>query len=285
MALNKLLSQPRLGQKLYDTRTEKGLTQLELRERSHVSVRTIQCIESGAVTPRTTTIKILLESLVENVEEWFGTQANSNHLFSKNDFKNILLIRASEAELKNALTPAWISGIIYLLLVFMEQGFIAFSDFINERYALTTSLAIIKSMAGISFVLFTRGILCLSLLFENHLLKITAYISMAFTFVLYLTEAIIILLPQVDFELVSTFRSLAVSPLGAISIFLGIALVRLQDGMGKIAKLAGRFEIAFGICYLSLVLSFVGVLLLVPLLIIEIVLLSKADQLAKAVEI
>lgn len=285
MRKNNPISQPKLGQRLYDIRTEKGLTQLELRERSHVSVRTIQRIESGAVTPRTVTIKILLEALGENVEDWYEFHANVNRPFSMKTFKNMLLVSASEPELKNALSPAWIAGIVYLLMVLMEQGLDAFSDYLNEGYFLMTSMVIIKSMAGISFVLFTRGILSLSLLFENHLLKIAAYLSMVFTFALYLSEVAIILLTQFDIEMVGTFRTLAVVPLGAISIFLGIGLLRLQDGMGKIAKVAGRLEIIFGICYLTLIFSFVGVLLLAPLLIVEIVLLSKADQLIREEEL
>ena len=76
-------------------------------------------------------------------------------------------------------------------------------------------------------------------------------------------------------------RTLAVAPLGVISIFLGIGLLRLQDGMGRIAKVAGRLELVFGISYASLILAFVGVLLLIPLLVVEIVLLSKADQLVR----
>lgn len=279
------ISQPKLGQRLYDIRTEKGLTQLELRERSHVSVRTIQRIESGAVTPRTVTIKILLEALGENVEEWFGPHANVESPFSTKTFKNMLLVSASESELKNALSPAWIAGIVYLLMVLMESGLGAFSDYLNEGYLLMTTMVMIKFMAGISFVLFTRGILSLSLLFENNLLKVGAYLSMSFTFFLYVSEAVIILFTAYDTELAGTFRALAVVPLGAISIFLGMGLLRLQDGMGRIAKVAGRLEIVFGVCYMTLIFSFIGVLLLAPLLIVEIVLLSKAEQLARAGEL
>lgn len=51
------------GQKLMEVRKAKGLTQQDVAERSNVTIRTIQRIESGMVTPRASTIKIISESL------------------------------------------------------------------------------------------------------------------------------------------------------------------------------------------------------------------------------
>ncbi len=98
---------------------------------------------------------------------------------------------------------------------------------------------------------------------------------------LYVIEIIIMLSSHSHEGLVDIFRTFSVLPLGAISIILGMGFLRLQDGMGRIAKVAGRLELAFGISYLTLIFSFVGVILLAPLLVVEVVLLSKADNLAK----
>ncbi len=51
------------GQKLIEVRKAKGLTQQDVAEKSNVTIRTIQRIESGMVTPRASTIKIIAESL------------------------------------------------------------------------------------------------------------------------------------------------------------------------------------------------------------------------------
>jgi len=51
------------GQKLIEARKAKGLTQQDVAEKSNVTIRTIQRIESGMVTPRASTIKIISESL------------------------------------------------------------------------------------------------------------------------------------------------------------------------------------------------------------------------------
>jgi transcriptional regulator with XRE-family HTH domain len=50
-------------------RIAKGYTQSELAERAKVSLRSIQRIESGAVTPRLYTLKILAEQLGFEVEK------------------------------------------------------------------------------------------------------------------------------------------------------------------------------------------------------------------------
>ncbi|MFT5570462.1 MAG: transcriptional regulator with XRE-family HTH domain [Cyclobacteriaceae bacterium] len=275
------ISQPKLGQRLYDIRMERGYTQLELREKSHVSVRTIQRIESGAVTPRTVTIKILLEALGEDLEAWYSTRSSHQDRLSLVRIKNLLLFKADESALREAMAPAWMAGIVYLLMVLLEEGLAAFSEYLNDDYWLFGSLIIIKLLAAVSFFLFTRGLLSLSLLFENYVLKIACYLSMLFVPAMYLSEVIIISLTQRMDGLVDTFRAISVIPLGAISIILGIGLRRLQDGMGRLAKVAGNLELVFGISYLSLVFSFVGFLLLIPLLVVEVVLLAKADDLVR----
>lgn len=47
-----IMRQPELGKKILELRKEKGLTQEELVEKRNISVRTLQRIETGEVTPR-----------------------------------------------------------------------------------------------------------------------------------------------------------------------------------------------------------------------------------------
>lgn len=69
------MQQPELGRRLAALRKEKNLTQEELVDKSHVSVRTIQRIEAGEVLPRMSTVKILLEALGESYES-FSTKSS-----------------------------------------------------------------------------------------------------------------------------------------------------------------------------------------------------------------
>lgn len=58
-----MIQQPELGRKISDLRKAKGLTQEELVEKCNLNVRTLQRIESGEVTPRSYTVKIIFEAL------------------------------------------------------------------------------------------------------------------------------------------------------------------------------------------------------------------------------
>ena len=57
------MNQPELGNYIAALRKEQGLTQEELVEKCNLSVRTLQRIEAGDVTPRPITIKLIFEAL------------------------------------------------------------------------------------------------------------------------------------------------------------------------------------------------------------------------------
>lgn len=64
-----MIQQPELGRKIADLRKVKGLTQEELVEKCNLNVRTLQRIESGEVTPRASTIKLIFEALDESFDK------------------------------------------------------------------------------------------------------------------------------------------------------------------------------------------------------------------------
>jgi len=66
-----MISQPELGKKLVELRKKKGLTQEDLVEKCNLSVRTLQRIESGEVTPRNTTIRLIFEALEISSTNYF----------------------------------------------------------------------------------------------------------------------------------------------------------------------------------------------------------------------
>lgn len=57
------MNQPELGKKIADLRKSKGFTQEELVEKCNLNVRTLQRIESGEVTPRIYTLKMIFAAL------------------------------------------------------------------------------------------------------------------------------------------------------------------------------------------------------------------------------
>jgi len=70
------MNQPDLGKKIAELRKAKGFTQEELVEQCNLNVRTLQRIESGEVTPRSYTLKVIFEALDYEVNNSAELNAN-----------------------------------------------------------------------------------------------------------------------------------------------------------------------------------------------------------------
>ena len=69
-----MIQQPELGKKIADYRKSKGFTQEELVDKCNLSVRTLQRIEAGEVTPRNYTVRLILEVLELDFESSLNSQ-------------------------------------------------------------------------------------------------------------------------------------------------------------------------------------------------------------------
>lgn len=69
-----MIQQPELGKKIADYRKSKGFTQEELVDKCNLSVRTLQRIEAGEVTPRNYTVKLIFEVLELDFESSLNSQ-------------------------------------------------------------------------------------------------------------------------------------------------------------------------------------------------------------------
>jgi hypothetical protein len=65
---------------------------------------------------------------------------------------------------------------------------------------------------------------------------------------------------------------------GAAGIIFGVALRRLERYVGRVAELSGLFEIAAALFFVTVALSFVGYLALIPAEILEIILIYKVSE-------
>lgn len=97
-----------IGQKIKELRIKRGLTQEELAERTNLSVRTIQRIESGDVDPRTYTLNLLAEALDVELETLTSEKAQSIQ------YKQTPMM--SEAEKTKWLALLHISGLFAFIL-------------------------------------------------------------------------------------------------------------------------------------------------------------------------
>lgn len=73
------MKQTELGKKIIELRKAQGLTQEELAIKSNVTVRTLQRIEAGVVTPRSYTIKLIFTAL--NYSSYDFSERNSEKRF------------------------------------------------------------------------------------------------------------------------------------------------------------------------------------------------------------
>ena len=104
------MKQPELGRKILELRKQKGLTQEELVEQCNINVRTIQRIEAGEVTPRSFTLKTILNVLGEDLENLQELETSPFENFNLKEVGfSIFYIKL-----------AWICGIIYFLSGFVE---------------------------------------------------------------------------------------------------------------------------------------------------------------------
>ena len=262
------MQQPELGRRLTALRKERNLTQEELVEKSHVSVRTIQRIESGDVLPRMSTVKILLEALGERYET-FSKKPPQVMETQKNNLPNAN---------RNTVLVGAVAGAAYLasqiILGAMDIAWLT-SDHNWEFWinAIYTGLTVVMVT---SYTLFARGFIALSTVFENTLLKVVTYMLVIATAGLGVLD--ITSLSVEDIESLLLPYTVAAVLFGALSIAFGISLIRLQDGMGELSRIAGLLEIVMGCILVTVVLFFIAYVIMIPAIVIEILVLYRGYE-------
>jgi len=155
------MKQPELGEHISEIRKERGYTQSELAQECNVDIRTIQRIETGEVTPRLFTLRIINEKLGTNFD------INSN---SKNN--------AIEGS-KTIIRIGWISGIIFYffvpLLIFEAISYTR-ADFSLSSWPVSILIAY-NVLHFIVVLVFFRSIFFVGKFTRNTLIKIGAIIS------------------------------------------------------------------------------------------------------------
>ncbi len=272
------MKQPELGKKISELRKAKGLTQEELVEKCNIGVRTIQRIEAGEVTPRSYTIKTILAALESDIK--LVSEEDDKPVSFVKWLKRLFLIDIDLNEpstyFVKQLNIAWTIGLIYFIVGLFE-GVADYFMFAEDSMIFNSTVyIIIKIVAVVSFFYFQRGFILIGGLFKNYLLKITSYLLIVCTAII------------VGYEIVSVFHSSiekeyvmggAAITFGSIYIVHGIALTRLKNTVGLVANLAGVFALISGGFLLTVVFSFFGLLLTLPLELLQIFTLYKVVEL------
>ncbi|WP_073320258.1 helix-turn-helix domain-containing protein [Aquimarina spongiae] len=272
------MKQPELGIKISELRKLKGLTQEELVEQCNISVRTIQRIESGEVTPRSYTIKTILSAL-----DYDLSQIQTEESRVTKEFKKLFLLEIDDSKeagfLNRQLTISWISGVIYFILGFGEFTLDYYRYFQDEILGGNVVYCLTKLVTLLSLIFFFRGFVLSGKILKNYLLRIVAFILIFVGGVFYTYDILSLYVGEIDYQVVIGAYSIT---FGILGILLGVAVIRLQNALGTLAKVTGIFEIiAYG-CMATVILGIVGYIVLTPTIILEIILLYKISEMLKA---
>jgi transcriptional regulator with XRE-family HTH domain len=269
------MKQPHLGKRIADLRQQKNLTQEDLVEKCNINVRTIQRIEAGEVTPRPSTLKIIIEALDENFDELFHTEEPTSW------WKSLLVVGEdmSSKHIKQVIQTAWIAGLIYFALglveaaadyLFLEEAFLSTSE---QLFYIVTKTGVL-----VAYFFFMRGFVAIGKAYDNYVLKIGSYLMVA-TYIIFIAIENYHIISPMDMSLYLYIQTVSALIFGAIGIILAIGFIRLNRSLGSIALVAGVFELMIACLFLTIIGSFIALVLLIPSVIIEVVILFKASEL------
>ena len=272
------MQQPELGRKIAELRKAKMLTQEELVEMCNISVRTIQRIEAGEVTPRDYTVRTILGALEYKTEQVVINDPykdiNTADPISK-FFLNGVSITQSYA-IRN-LNTAFVFGVVYFILRFVEAA-AEFSRFMEDDAFNDLAYTIIKLALIFSAICFFRGFAIIGALFENNLLKLMSSILIVANVVIVGLDLLSVYYFNFDPEVIIFLYSIT---FGVSGIIFGYALTKLEGSLGRVSKLAGALEIVTGLFSLTVIFAIIGQFIIIPAELLEIMLIYRAMGILK----
>lgn len=271
------MNQTEFGNKIAELRKKKGLTQAELAEKCNLNIRSIQRIESGKVVPRAYTFKMLSEILDSeltspetdklNVAKRFGTKVIEVLTASKKNKKY------GARDMERKLKYSWMSGII-MFAVLIPESLLDIARYNNDLSASDTPLYIIISIISmVTFIIFMNGYILIGTSLRNNILIICTYLFIICTVIEYGIDFLTIGNSQGEQKAIGAIFSVTY---GFIGLFFGIGLLRTVDIFGKTAKYAAILNIVAGVTFILVVLFFIGLVLLVPIIILQILIVHRA---------
>ncbi|MTI20512.1 XRE family transcriptional regulator [Fulvivirga sp. RKSG066] len=268
------MKQPQLGKQIAELRQAQGLTQEELVEKCNISVRTIQRIESGDVTPRSYTVKTIFNALDYDYASFVKEETDSHDSGQ---------IRKNRTYLQLAI----VAGIIYFIIGFPE-GFMDYmrvavdvsSQHVGGMNSFDDSVGygfytVVKILSVASAFAFLTGFFITARHFKLDLLK---YSSLTFGIIIVLAGLIDIIslyFPSIDGP---DLLMIEVIFLAIGGVFFGVTLAMSRSQIGDIALVAGVFEILVATFLITFVLSILSLILTLPAIITGLVLLYQVRK-------
>jgi len=276
------MKQPELGKKISELRKDKGLTQEELVDKCNISVRTLQRIESGEVTPRSYTVKTILAALEYDLNKISDLDDKKAANFFE-WLREVLLIDINPDKpadyLVKQLNIAWIFGLIYFILGFLEGAAEYYRMKEGQMIFSIPFYICLKISVMTAFFFFQRGFIIVGHLFKNYLLKIMSFVLIFGMLLIISYDIASLFYKSIEREFMLGSEALT---FGGICILFGVSLIKLQKPLGQLPVIAGIVEI-FAACFLlTIIFAFIGEIIFIPAELLEIVILYKVLELVKS---
>jgi hypothetical protein len=168
------------------------------------------------------------------------------------------------------------AGIIYLVSFLPEIIIETLKEFGHDNGFLSTFLMITYVVSALSTLFFFYGFIVIGNKFDNNLLVVGSVIIILTTIFYYLYAWYTIDLVNIEEEV---FGVSVLLLYGFSGLVFGFGLYKMRDIMGKIAAVAAILEIIGGFFLITIILFFIGLIISIPAIILEILLLLKAAQL------
>tara|TARA_B100000768_G_C10962224_1_gene242190 strand:- start:110 stop:487 length:378 start_codon:yes stop_codon:yes gene_type:complete len=119
-----------------------------------------------------------------------------------------------------------------------------------------------------------RGFVLVGSYYKNYLVEIMAFLMIVMNIIFETSEIVSI---NFDESLFSFVLISKVFTIGIIMIFFGVGISRLKT-LGNLSTITGILEIITGICFATVFLSVIGITILLPLELLELLLLYKVSS-------
>ncbi|UJP64636.1 helix-turn-helix domain-containing protein [Mongoliitalea daihaiensis] len=239
------MQQPQLGLKIQEWRKAKGMTQEELVEKCNINVRTIQRIEAGEVTPRSYTVKAILEAL--GVEKELPTPtilSNEQLIFPKKSKRTFL--------------AAAIAGCIYFMISMLEiywDGVLFFDSALKiPEYYIPVKILIL-----ISFSLYLVGWSKLGEALDSKLIQWGAFILIAVNLIIIVSDITFAGSMDTDYKLYGFVKLVG---FGISFIPFSIGLIFQNGYMGNLFLVTGIVGMLAAILLMTVLFVMVGLAIL-----------------------
>ncbi|MGJ8684906.1 MAG: helix-turn-helix domain-containing protein [Nonlabens sp.] len=239
------MNQPDLGNYISNLRKEQGLTQEELVEKCNINVRTIQRIEAGEVTPRSYTVKNILEALGTSFDEVFKVDQEKKKVSHRLEKSKTFLIYAM------------IAGIIYFIASTFEV--IADTTYSADGGKIFTNPIYIsfKLTSLIASSIFMYGVFMIGKAYDSAMIKITALCFIIVCLIIGTVDGFIYVH---EFHSHMGYHISRIVIFGLLYSFLGAGFFLKRNELGNLGKWAGITGLIGGICLVTIILVVPGVI-------------------------